>query len=1034
MIMSYLFGSLKNRLILLLFLVALPGFLMVIIHVQQLRESAISVSREQARFVVQHSVLHQQQLVENTRHYLEILADTAAVKQPSSPACSDYLASIFKLNTDYVNLGVPRHDGQLLCSALPIEKPISVADRGYFQRAIEHRTFAIGEYQLDRAVDEVSINFAYPVIDDQNTVVGAVVAVVALNWWNQYLAESDLPANSVAMISDADGLVIAHYPLAKDRIGTQASSYSQETDAEKGPILVDQDGIRRVYFSSELYRTPSGRVISFSLGIPVEDEIAAASRQLYLSLVLMCGVMFLVLMMAIKGLKRGVLDPLSQLTRATRLLSEGHFTDVPLSQGAPQIMQLQQQFQDMAQKRLQAEQQALERNEELNSVFKALPDLYFRLADDGTILDFKADVESGLYASVDEFLQKPISEVMPESVDFAGHLQQLNQDKQSVAWEYSLDSPQGKQYFEARLNRIAGVEQSVMVVRNITAKKEADGRLELSAMVFHAMSESILVTDADGLIIDANPAFSQTSGYSLDEIVGKTPDLLRSGYQDKGGYEALWQKLIREGCWEGEIYNQRKNGELYPVWLTINTVYDDLGLPSRRIAMFIDFTEKKQAEEMIWQQAHMDILTGLPNRKLLGDRMKQELEHTDRDGLPTAVLLLDLDLFKEVNDTLGHAIGDQLLIQVASRISATVRSIDTVARQGGDEFMVILSQVKNMHVVNSISEELLHALSQPYLLGDETAYLTVSIGITLYPNDASNANDLIKSADQAMYAAKQRGRNCFQYFTREMQEEAVTRMQLIADLRRGVSEHQFVLYYQPQVLMVDRSISKAEALIRWQHPSKGLVMPDEFISTAEESNLILPIGRWVLEEASKTVQMLQQHYDPDFQLSVNISPIQFESLDSNISTWLQQLSSMGLSGQSVVAEITEGMMMSRSAEIREKMNAFKTAGVQVALDDFGTGYSSLAYISEYDIDYLKIDQYFVKNLTLSSDAYMLCKAIIMMAHNLGIKVVAEGIETEQQHRLLLDLGCDYGQGYLYSKAVDLGAFEQLLHDQRLPAE
>ncbi|MBU2965933.1 EAL domain-containing protein [Amphritea sp. 2_MG-2023] len=1030
MIMSYLFGSLKYRLLLLMLLVALPGFLTVIIHVQQQRESAINVSREQARFVVQHSVLHQQLLVENTRRYLELLADTIPVKKPSAPACSAYLASILKLNADYINLGVPGHDGELICSALPLEKPISVADRGYFKRTIENRTFAIGEFQQDRVADVISINFSYPVMGDDGAIIGAVVAVISLNWWSKYLAESGLPAGSVAVIADAEGFTIANFPSIREKIGTPVSPYSQRTAEEKGPILADQDGIRRVYFSAELYKTPSGRVISMSIGIPVEKEIAAANRQLYLSLLLMCGVMLLVLMMAIKGLKRGVLDPLSQLTRATRLLSQGRFSDVTLPRAAPQIMQLHHQFQDMAKKRLQAEQQALERNEELNSVFQALPDLYFRLDEEGTILDFKADVESDLYASPDDFLHKRMSEVMPESVNFMSHLQQLNDLQQLVGWEYSLELPSGKKYFEARLNRIAGSGQSVMVVRNVTAKKEADESLELSSMVFHSMSESILVTDADGLILDANPAFTQASGYSLDEVVGKTPALLRSGYQDTGGYEALWQELTREGNWEGEIYNLRKNGEIYPVWLTINTVYDEAGLPFRRIAMFIDFTEKKQAEEMIWQQAHMDILTGLPNRKLLGDRITQELEHTDRDGLSTAVLLLDLDLFKEVNDTLGHVIGDQLLIQVASRISSCVRSVDTVARQGGDEFIVILSQVKNMHMVNSICEDLLQTLSLPYLLGEETAYITASIGITLYPDDGRNANDLLKSADQAMYAAKQNGRNCFQYFTREMQEEAVKRMRLIADLRRAVTEHQFVLYYQPQVLMTDRSICKAEALIRWQHPEKGLVMPDEFIPTAEESHLILSIGSWVLEEATKTVLMLQQQYNPDFQLSVNISPVQFESLDSNISSWLEQLSSMGLSGQSVVAEITEGMMMSRSTEIREKMNAFKAAGVQVALDDFGTGYSSLAYISEYDIDYLKIDQYFVKNLALSSDAYTLCKAIIMMAHNLGIKVVAEGIETEQQHRLLLDLGCDYGQGYLYSKAVDLDAFEQLLRGQR----
>lgn len=1032
MILSCQFGSLRCRLVLLMLLIALPGFLAVFIHVQQQRESAINISRAQARFVVEHSVLHQNILVENTRKYLKLLADSPFVKKPSDPSCSAYLASILELNPDYVNLGVPRYDGRLYCNALPLEKPVSVADRGYFQRTIQNHEFAIGEYQLDRAAEVVSVNFSYPVFKDDGTIAGAVVAVVALTWWNDYLAKSGLPRDSIAVITDAEGFIVANYPSSTDKIGKREKLLHQNTLAANNPIMIDVDGIRRVYFTAELYTTPAGRTITMSIGVPVEDEIAAASRQLYMSLMLMSGVMFLVLFIAIKGLRDGILQPLAQLTRATRLLSQGRFSDVEVTSAAAEIKELHTQFKGMAQKRLCAEQQALERNEELNSVFKALPDLYFRLDEHGIILDFKADKESDLYLAPDVFLNKPMTEVMPENVDMANHLGQLQQLIEPVSWEYSLTFPEGEKFFEARLNRISGTSQFILVVRNISDKKQAEASLELSSMVFHSISEGILVTDIDGLIVEANPAFTKITGYRTDELLGQTPAILKSGYHDQAFYESIWHQLDTEGFWEGEIYDKRKNGEVFPQWLTINTVYDNDDKPYRRIAMFIDFTEKKRAEEVIWQQAHMDILTGLPNRKLFGDRIHQELEHTDRSGLPTAILFLDLDMFKEVNDTLGHAMGDQLLVQVAARISKCVRSVDTVARQGGDEFAIILSQVKNMHVVNAICEELLNSLAMPYQLGDEdeAAYITASIGITFYPDDATNVGDLIKSADQAMYAAKERGRNCFQYFTREMQQEAVQRMQLIADMRRAITEHQFVLYYQPLVLLEDRSINKAEALIRWRHPEKGLVMPDEFIPTAEESHQILAIGSWVLEEATKTVLMLQQKYDADFQLSVNISPVQFESLDSNISSWLEQLGSLALSGQSVVAEITEGMMMSGSDEIREKMIAFKTAGVQVALDDFGTGYSSLAYISEYDIDYLKIDQYFVKNLSLRSDAYTLCKAIIVMAHNLGIKVIAEGVETEQQHRLLLELGCDFGQGYLYSRPVKLGDFEQLLHDRR----
>ncbi|MDO6561774.1 EAL domain-containing protein [Amphritea sp. 1_MG-2023] len=1035
------FGSLKCRLVLLMLLVALPGFLAVFIHVHQQRESAINFSRNQAQFVVQHSLQHQHHLVESTRQYLELLANYPLVKKPSDPACSEYLSHLLRFNNDFVNLGVPNKNGQLLCNALPLDKPVSVADRGYFQRALEHRSFAIGEYQLDRAADIVSINFAYPVIADDGHVAGAVVAVVSLNWWNQYLAESGLPDNAVAYIYDASGEVIARYPSDSRQSGGLAERHDQRFEVSDSSsssageqvtasfIHKGLDDIHRVYFTADLYKTPAGRTISMSVGVPIEAEISAANRQLYVSLLLLIGLMVGVLIIAINGLRVSILRPLAQLTEATRLLSEGRFTLASVPQAAPEIIQLHAQFQDMAGKRLDAEQQVLEKNEVLNSVFNALPDLYFRLNEDGIILDYKADVESDLYLSPDAFLNRSIIDVMPASVGFNEYKHQLKNRNGSVIWEYRLDFSGDEKYFEARMSRIAGFNQFIVVVRNITAKKHAEESLELSATVFKSMSESILVTDANGVILDANPAFTKITGYRLDDVIGQTPAILKSGYHDAAFYASFWQQLTDTGTWEGEIYNQRKNGEVFPEWLTINTVYDNENTPVRRIAMFIDFTEKKRAEEVIWHQAHKDTLTGLPNRKLLSDRILQELEHTDRSGLPTAVLFLDLDLFKEINDTLGHVMGDQLLVQVADRLIKCVRSMDTVARQGGDEFTILLSQVKNMHVVDTICDELLHQLALPFQLGEETAYITASIGITFYPDDATNADDLIKSADQAMYAAKQSGRNRYQYFTQQMQQQAIDRRQLISDLRQGISEHQFVLYYQPIVQMSDRSVQKAEALLRWPHPEKGMIMPDDFIPVAEETRLIISIGRWVLEEASKAVLMLRDRYHPAFQVSVNISPVQFESLDSNISSWLEQLGAMALSGDSIVAEITEGMMMSDAAEIREKMIAFEAAGVQVALDDFGTGYSSLAYISEYDIDYLKIDRYFVKNLSLSSDAYTLCKAIIVMAHNLGIKVIAEGIETEQQHRLLLELGCDLGQGYLYSKPLTLGDFEQLLYDQ-----
>ncbi|WP_428034565.1 EAL domain-containing protein [Amphritea sp.] len=1031
-----IFNSLRNRLFGLILLVMLPGIVVVFYHAAEEREHVIEYRREHAAAIIEHIVDYQQKLVEDTRVYLIKLAQHKVLQTPENPACSEYLADVLKLSSVYANLGVPKTDGELLCNASPLKAAINVADRGYFQRAIHNRTFAISEFQNDRAASLESLNFAYPVVADKGKVVGAVVAVVSLDWWNAQLAKVKLPDNAVAVISDTDGNVIANYPPNHDLLGHSSSLLSDVTGQRTGDQLVKgDDGVLRVILTAPLYVTSAGGTLSMSVGIPVGESIAVANQEFYLTLLLVSGLMAVTLLLAITGLNSSVLNPLSQLARATRSLSEGHLTSFSKVEGAGELVQLQNQFVDMAHKRLAAEQLAIARNEELNSIFDALPDIYFRLDNDGLIIDYRARESADLYLQPEQFLKKAIQDLLPAHVweTFRHHFTRLKQGEHYQVWEYSLEFPDGVKQFEARLCPLAGSTQTIMVVRNITEEKLAEESLQLSSIVYSSISEAVMVTDAQGHIIGVNPAFTTVTGYTFEEVKGQFPSILKSGHQSSEFYKAFWDQLNTTGQWQGEIYNRRKNGEIYPQWLTVNTVYDNRGNPQQRVAMFIDFTEKKNAEDLIWRQANLDSLTGLPNRKLLNDRIRQEMQHTDRSGLPTAILFLDLDLFKEVNDTLGHAYGDQLLAQAAVRISHCVRSVDTVARQGGDEFAIILSQVRNPHVVDSICEELLHSLAEPYQLEDETAYITSSIGITLYPDDAETEADLIKSADQAMYVAKEKGRNRFQYFTREMQRDANQRMSLISDLRLALTEHQFVLYYQPIVSLQDRSIRKAEALIRWQHPQRGLVLPGDFIAIAEETRLITGIGSWVLEEAAKTVQMLQSRYDSRFQVSVNVSPIQFDSLDSNISDWLEQLESMGLSGDSIVAEITEGMMMTSSAEVRAKMIAFKDAGVQVSLDDFGTGYSSLAYISEYDIDYLKIDQYFVRNLSLTSDAYTLCKAIIMMAHNLGIKVIAEGIETEQQEWLLQELGCDYGQGYLYSKPVSRGDFEQLLREQGGPA-
>jgi diguanylate cyclase (GGDEF)-like protein/PAS domain S-box-containing protein len=555
--------------------------------------------------------------------------------------------------------------------------------------------------------------------------------------------------------------------------------------------------------------------------------------------------------------------------------------------------------------------------------------------------------------------------------------------------------------------------------------------LELAALVFQSSSEGMMVTDANNRIITVNPAFSAITGYSFDEVKGKPPSILSSGHHEPSFYQAMWQQLKNTGKWHGEVWDKLKDGEVCPRRLTINTIRDNDGLAHRYVAIFSDITEKKQSEELIWRQANFDSLTGLPNRNMFRSCLELELKKSKRAELRLALLLIDLDLFKEVNDTLGHDIGDILLQQATGRINECVRESDVVARLGGDEFIVILPEISETGHVEDIADKLLVQLAEPYSIGNEVVYVSASIGITLYPNDATAIESLLKNADQAMYVAKKKGRNRFSYFTPALQIAAQTRLRLSNDLRGALAAGQFRIHFQPIIELTTGRICKAEALIRWQHPERGLVSPMDFIPLAEETGLMNAIGDWVFKESARQAKRLSKQFHCDCQISVNMSPVQFRVESQNFAKeWLQYLQELGLSGENFVIEITEGLLLNAESDITDKLLALRDAGIQVAIDDFGTGYSALSYLKKFDIDYLKIDQSFVRNIETDMDDVALSEAIIVMAHKLGLKVIAEGVETQGQKEILTEAGCDYAQGYLYSKPMPSEEFEALLlHEQ-----
>ena len=533
--------------------------------------------------------------------------------------------------------------------------------------------------------------------------------------------------------------------------------------------------------------------------------------------------------------------------------------------------------------------------------------------------------------------------------------------------------------------------------------------------------------DKDGVILQINDTELAWLGYARDEVVGKMKwhELLApESVQDIG---TTFMKLMKYGAaHHQEMYVKRKDGTVFTGLINATAVYDADGNYRMSRSMVLDITERKRAEEKMINLAYYDTLTGLPNRTLFYDRLAQEIKKAHRVGRKMALLYIDLDKFKEVNDTLGHSAGDLLLQEAARRISDCVREADTVARLGGDEFCIILSELDDAGNIERVAENILQKLANPFSLGEEVAYISASMGITLYPDDAAEVEDLLKDADQAMYVAKNAGRNRLSYFTPALEQAAQTRLHLLNDLRGALAGGQFQVYYQPIVELATGHIHKAEALIRWQHPERGLVSPAEFISLAEETGLIVDIGDWVFREAARQVKQWRNLYDSEFQISVNKSPTQFHQSGTTHEVWLDYLRELGLPGRSIAIEITEGLLLGAESSVTSKLLEFRDAGMQVSIDDFGTGYSSLSYLKKFDIDYLKIDRSFVRDLATDPNDMALSEAIIVMAHKLGLKVIAEGVETETQRTLLSKAGCDYVQGYLFSRPVPAGEFEALL--------
>lgn len=1044
-LMRQFFQSLQARLILLVILVVIPGLVGLAYQTLEERESAIDIVLQRAIDIVESTTVRQAKLIENTQSFLMKLSTFPPIQDPNSLECSRFLADILKLNNHYINLGVPRPDGTLLCNAKPLKKAVNVSDRPYIQRAILTRDFSIGKFQLDRAADVISINFAYPVINPvSDEITGIAVAVISLDWWSLYLSQAYLPKHSKAYITDHENKIIATYPsnalvLGSYLKGVQGTQLDNNAVFEPtNRIIENEDGHRRVFVSRPLFDSRSHTNITLSVSIPVDEALSAINFRFTKMLGLLFPFIILMFVIALVGVRQSVLTPLATLLRLTKNLALGKSIDAIALNGSSEIVELQRNFILMARTRLTAEKQLKDSQHSLQES-KSKLSLHIENTPLGCIswdenficTEWNKSAEAIFGYSPNEAIGRSGTELIitPDKISeikkgFSSLL------KQTGGFNYANENvtKNGKTIFcewhnTPILSQDGGVEGITSLVQDVTARKQLEERLVLAASVFSHSREGIMIVDAKGIILDVNDAVVEITGYSRDEIIGKNPNVFKSNRQSKEFYAQLWGSLTREGYWSGEIWNKRKNRDIYPQLLTISSVNDESGKLKNYVAVFTDISELKHQQHKLEHLVHYDPLTNLPNRSLLTDRLEQALIQSNRNKQFLAVLFLDLDGFKTINDEYGHNCGDELLIGLSSNMKNTLREGDTISRFGGDEFVILLANLENTKDLELLLERLLRAASAPVTINDAVLTISASIGVTLYPLDNANAEQLIRHADQAMYVAKQKGKGCSHQFDPISDDRENTQRKSIEEIATALDNREFVLYYQPQINMKTREVIAVEALIRWEHPKRGLLSPIEFLPLIENHELSIEVGNWVVDESLRQISKWQGQ-GLDLTVSINISALQLKQ-----SNFPEQLATSLAAHPNVAAsalqlEILETSALGDIGEISEVMDKCIKLGVVFAIDDFGTGYSSLTYLRRLPVNMIKIDRTFIRDMLVDPEDRAIVLGIIGLAASFDREVIAEGVETDAHSRELLKLGCQLAQGYGIARPMPS---EKVLH-------
>jgi diguanylate cyclase (GGDEF)-like protein/PAS domain S-box-containing protein len=678
------------------------------------------------------------------------------------------------------------------------------------------------------------------------------------------------------------------------------------------------------------------------------------------------------------------------------------------------------------------EEQLRRSEEQYRSVIKTSGDGFWHTDMEGYLLETNEAYARLSGYRVDELVGMHISdlEAYEKPKETASHIEKIIRDgadifetqhrrKDGTVWDVEISTSFSHDY--------GG--HFFVFCRDISERKRTQQEMRLIAEVFKNTSEGIVITKPDGTIIDVNPAYCEITGYSREEMIGAKPSKIKSDRHDKEFYHHMWQSLVEKGYWVGEIWDRRKNGEVFPKWLNINAVRDEHGGLTHYVGTFSDISVLKGIEKELEYMAYYDPLTGLPNRLLFKDRLESELKSCQRFDNHCAVLFLDLDRFKLINDTLGHTAGDELLIEVARRIEQSVRSNDTVARLGGDEFTLLLSQLKNPDAAAGVAQNLIEQLAQPITLQDNPLRVGASIGIAIYPEDGDNFTTLTRHADAAMYEAKAQGRGQYRFFSDYMDQSAHEHLSLERDLHLALERGQFFLVFQPQVNARTGCIIQCEALIRWQHPERGLVSPDKFIPIAEDTGLIHHLGDWVVAEVCRQLNRWKKQGIEPPPVAVNLSARQFRQ-DGLVERIMELLSKYQVGVEELEFEITESVAMENAEATMQRLTALSETGFSLAIDDFGTGYSSLSYLKRFPVRKLKLDRSFVRDIMVDENDAAISAAVIHMADSLGMEVVAEGVESVEQRDFLVNQGCAIIQGYLYSRPLSSDDYRAYLAERQ----